>query len=280
MPSNANWLSRLAWIVLAGGPPVLVLGLSPGLVTTHPTVAAVLVLLYEIVLGVFSFAGKVVRELEQRWIQRTADLFDRTIRRRLSGFGRHYRDYVILSQRHIDTKGLATIGFYTPELDEVFVDVSLARRAPSQVPTDLLASLPVKVTERLSIHEFLDRREQQRLAVVGAPGSGKTTCSGTPPAWCAAGAAGGPRTSRCCCTCATTWTTSSPTRWWACPNCSARPSGRCRRRNRRAGSTCNCGTAAASCCWTAWTRSPGSRTAAASPTGWNSSPGTTAATTT
>jgi energy-coupling factor transporter ATP-binding protein EcfA2 len=175
MPNNINWLSRLAWIVLAGGPPVVILGLSPDLIRSHPTVAAILVLLYEIALGVLSFAGKVVHELEQRWIKQAADFFDRTIRRRLSGFGRHYRDYVIRSQRHVDLKGLATIGFYTPELDEVFVDVSLARRAPSQVPTDLLASLSVKVTERLSIHEFLNRREQQRLAVIGVPGSGKTT---------------------------------------------------------------------------------------------------------
>lgn len=31
MPSNTHWPSRLAWIILAGAPPVLLLGLSPGL---------------------------------------------------------------------------------------------------------------------------------------------------------------------------------------------------------------------------------------------------------
>ncbi|HEX3590374.1 MAG TPA: NACHT domain-containing protein [Pseudonocardiaceae bacterium] len=173
--SGPAWPIRLAWITVAGAPPVLVLGLSPGLVSTHPTVAVTLVLGYETALAVLSFAGRVVHELEERWTHRAVDIVDRTLRRRLSSFGTTYRNYVMRSLRYIDLRGLATVGFYTPELDDVFVDVSLTHRAPNQVATGLLARVPADVTERRSIHEFLNRRDASVLAVVGAPGSGKTT---------------------------------------------------------------------------------------------------------
>ena len=173
--SSTGWPIRLAWISVAGAPPVLVLGLSPQLVSTHPTVTTALILGYETALAVVSFAGRVVHELEERWTQRAVDLVDRTLRRRLSAFGTSYRKYVMRSLRYIDLRGLATVGFYTPELDEVFVDVSLTHRAPNQVATGLLAGVPAEVTERRSIHEFLNQRDASVLAVVGAPGSGKTT---------------------------------------------------------------------------------------------------------
>jgi energy-coupling factor transporter ATP-binding protein EcfA2 len=172
---TSAWSARLAWITCAGAPPVLILGLSPGVVSAHPTLAAVLVLLYEAALAVLSFAGRVAHELEQRWTQGVVDFVDHALRRRLSGFGRHYRSFVLRSLRYIDLKGLATVGFCTPELDDVFVDVSVARRSPNQVGTGLLACLPAEVTERRSVHEFLNKREPALLAVVGVPGSGKTT---------------------------------------------------------------------------------------------------------
>ncbi|WP_162794837.1 NACHT domain-containing protein [Nonomuraea lactucae] len=90
-------------------------------------------------------------------------------------FGRQYAQYVLSSLRFIDQKGLPTVGFHTPELDEVFVEVHLARRAPHDVSSDPLADLPGDVTERLSLGDFLDRPEPAILAVTGAAGSGKTT---------------------------------------------------------------------------------------------------------
>ena len=77
--------------------------------------------------------------------------------------------------RFIDLRALETVGPHTPELDEVFVDVSLVYRAPNEIAGGLLADLPAKVTDRHSIGDFLDRPEAKILAVVGVPGSGKTT---------------------------------------------------------------------------------------------------------
>ena len=88
---------------------------------------------------------------------------------------RHYRDFVLAGLRFIDQKGLATVGPFTPELREVFIDVSLASRPPHLVKEGLLADLPVNVTERKALSEFLDHPDPVVLAVIGAPGSGKTT---------------------------------------------------------------------------------------------------------
>ena len=86
-----------------------------------------------------------------------------------------YRGFVLAGLRFIDLKGLATVGPFTPKLDEVFVDVSLASRPPHLVQAGLLADLPADVNERRALREFLDGPEPVVLAVVGAPGSGKTT---------------------------------------------------------------------------------------------------------
>jgi hypothetical protein len=115
------------------------------------------------------------KQLWKRWRLRLVDRIDQVLRRKVSRFGRHYREFMLSSLRRIDVKGLATIGFYTPELDEVFVDVSLAYRAPHQIPEGVLTQTPADVTDRRSLKEFLDNEDPAVLAVVGVPGSGKTT---------------------------------------------------------------------------------------------------------
>lgn len=125
-----------------------------------------------VVLGAVVWLG---RQLWKRWRARILDRVDRMLSRQVSQFSRRYREFMLSNLRYIDVKGLATVGFYTPELDEVFVDVSLAYRAPHQVQDSLLAQLPAEVTDRHSISDFLDRPEPAVLAVIGAPGGGKTT---------------------------------------------------------------------------------------------------------
>ncbi len=76
--------------------------------------------------------------------------------------------------RFIDLKGLATVGPFTPELGDVFVDVNLARRAP-QIVTEDLSERSEDLPSRRAIGDFLGREKPAVLAVVGGPGSGKTT---------------------------------------------------------------------------------------------------------
>jgi hypothetical protein len=130
---------------------------------------------YEILLFIIGLFSGVASELRKRWQTRLTDRLDKALGRRLSRFDRRYREYVLSNLRFVDVKGLGTIGFYTPDLDEVFVDVSLDYRAPHQVPAGLLGDLPPDAESRHSISDFLNRKQPAVLAVLGAPGSGKTT---------------------------------------------------------------------------------------------------------
>lgn len=141
----------------------------------HPVLAVVLLGVYEVLVAVLLFAGKIATELRERWQERIVNRLDRALGQRLARFDKRYREFVLASLRFIDLKGLATPGPHTPELDEVFVDVSLAFREPSQASGSLLAALPAEVTDRHSIRDFLDDPQPVVLAVIGAPGSGKTT---------------------------------------------------------------------------------------------------------
>jgi hypothetical protein len=91
-----------------------------------------------------------------------------------SRFDRRYRDFVAGGLRYIDLKGLATVGFYTPELDEVFVDLSLMPSSPHDVPQGVLSGAPITGSVN-SLSDFLDRPEPALLVVVGGPGMGKTS---------------------------------------------------------------------------------------------------------
>ncbi|MEU5695219.1 NACHT domain-containing protein [Actinosynnema sp. NPDC020468] len=93
--------------------------------------------------------------------------------RGVTGFGRHYRAYLLHSLRYIDLKGLAVVGFHTPEFEDVFVHVSLSPQTPHNAPADLLGR--VDGAARHAVTDFLDRPAPEVLAIIGVPGSGKTT---------------------------------------------------------------------------------------------------------
>jgi hypothetical protein len=141
----------------------------------HPVAAAGLALAYGALLGVVALARKAAARPADRRLEQLGEAVDRALGRRLSRYGRRYREHVATSMRRIDTKGLATVGPHTPELDEVFVDVGLAPRAPHQVPGGVLADVPEDVTHRYALCDLLDHERPAALAVIGAPGSGKTT---------------------------------------------------------------------------------------------------------
>ncbi len=144
----------------------------------HPVLALLVLAGYELVVLGFGFVSKLVGgtadELRDRWKDPLARTIDEGTRRRLSRFERRYRESVLGSLRFIDLKGLATMGFYTPELDEVFVDVSLVHSDPSKVPTDVLGRPRVQPDRRF-IGDLFDRQRPVVLAVIGPPGCGKTT---------------------------------------------------------------------------------------------------------
>jgi hypothetical protein len=115
------------------------------------------------------------RKLWHRWRDRIVDRLDQALVRKISGFDRRYREHMLGSLRFVDQKGLATVGFHTPELDDVFVDVGLAYRAPHEVPDSVITELSLNLGDRHHLHKLLDKEKPVLLALIGAPGSGKTT---------------------------------------------------------------------------------------------------------
>ncbi|MEU5784876.1 NACHT domain-containing protein [Micromonospora lupini] len=158
--------------VLAGlGVPGLLAVWKSSLITDHPAAAIALAVLWEVCLGLFLLLTGVAG----RQLDRLGDALDNAATQRLSRYGRRYREFVLSSLRYVDAKGLATVGDQSPELEEVFVELSLVSRAPHDVPGSVLADTPLEVSDRVSVWTVLGDATPRVLAVVGGPGCGKTT---------------------------------------------------------------------------------------------------------
>ncbi|MFH8369016.1 NACHT domain-containing protein [Streptomyces sp. NPDC018031] len=174
---GAELLSRLGLAAASVLPPALLGAKFWSSVEAHPVGALLLLLGYAALLAVVAFLVKVYANVSDRWVGRAADALDGRLRRRISRFEREYRAFVLSHHRFIDLKGLATRGDYTPGLEEVFVDVSLVPRPAHEVSAESLAGTRQAgaVPVRRSIRDFLGEPAGTALAVIGAPGTGKTT---------------------------------------------------------------------------------------------------------
>jgi hypothetical protein len=181
MPGKDNgniWsggLPKLAWLVTLLLPPSAVAAVAHHFVRAHPVIAVFSITAYWAAVTVGRFAAGMARDLIQRRRASWLEGADRALGIRLTRFKGKYLDHLARSLQKIDQKGLSTPGFYTPDLDDVFIDVSLAARAPNQIRADLLADTAPEPAERRSIGDFLDGATPSVIAIVGAPGSGKTT---------------------------------------------------------------------------------------------------------
>ena len=116
--------------------------------------------------------GNQVRQIAP---DRLTDRLDAFLLRKESRFERAYREFFLTSLRFIDQKGMATVGPFTPELGEIFVDVNLLPRLVQQIRPDLLPEQAEDLPGRRGLGDFLGKEKPAVLAVVGGPGSGKTT---------------------------------------------------------------------------------------------------------
>ncbi|MFE0028396.1 NACHT domain-containing protein [Amycolatopsis sp. NPDC059021] len=173
MTDTGSSKKRVAGLAVLGSLPVVGLGVWWGTVAEDRVLTVVLSVCYLALLAMGGFFRDVWRELRQRWTGRVADRTDQAVRMRLSRYARRYRRVLAASLRYVDLRGLAVVGFYTPELDEVYVDVSLMYQAPDRVPAGLLTD--DSGTGRLKLGTLIGQPKPVVLAVLGAPGSGKTT---------------------------------------------------------------------------------------------------------
>ncbi|GAA2475511.1 NACHT domain-containing protein [Winogradskya humida] len=166
------WRTVLTLLVLFAAP--LVAGWR-ALVERSPGVALLVAAAWLGVVAAGWLFWRIASQSVDQHLGEWATAFDRLVRRRLSRYGKVYAQWVMDSRRFLDAKGLATVGMFSPEMDEVFVDVGLAARAPRQVHPGLVGPAPADDAQRRSIRDFLDHEQPVVLAVIGAPGSGKTT---------------------------------------------------------------------------------------------------------
>ena len=173
-------MSRAERTLIAGltmvGAPALIVAIWQDLLSQHPLAALAILIAWVVLVMIGSMIAPIAAEIVKRRLAQLATDFDQRLSRRISRYEHAYRTWILESpRRFLELKGLATPGDFTPELDDVFVDLSLAPQSPNLVPGGLLAGVPVDVTQRRSIWEFLNRPQPHTLAVIGAPGSGKTT---------------------------------------------------------------------------------------------------------
>ncbi|WP_433518107.1 NACHT domain-containing protein [Nonomuraea sp. CA-143628] len=168
-------LGRALLLGLAVAPPAALGVALWEWVRQNVTAAVLLAAGYELVLLAGGFAGKVFGDLQDRWVKTAADHTDELLRRTSSRFERDYRRQVRETVRFVDQKGLITRGD-APELEQIYVDVSLESRPPRETAGGaLVADLPAISHKRRSLGDFLQQGHPAVLALIGAPGTGKTT---------------------------------------------------------------------------------------------------------
>jgi NACHT domain len=132
---------------------------------------------------VIGFAGKVFGDLQNRWAGRVVEAVDRRMMWRTSR--RVYLRQLRASVQYMETVGVATQGEYVLRMHDVYVDVSLVPQ-PLHAATGepYLGTVPGGETgagagRRRSLESVLREVEQvsasRVLALIGGPGSGKTT---------------------------------------------------------------------------------------------------------
>ena len=161
-------------MMLAGYPVYLLLFNA-----THDLNAAIgISILYEIVVVVGGFMGKVWQRLESKWVERAADWIDLALQSLFSGYRRRYLEYLVYQHRAFDVKGLSTQGPYSLELEGVYVELGVDPTTASAASANPLNSLPEDLRSGThAIWQYLgsENAQARNYAILGAPGSGKTT---------------------------------------------------------------------------------------------------------
>lgn len=145
------------------------------LLASHRVEALLLAIVWLLLCLIVVLAQKALAAPFNQRLAQAGNAADRAAGWWLSGYRRRYRLWVVDTRRYVDIKDLATSGDHTPELEDVYVDVALVKRAPQQVSGNPLSEIPEDEAGRHSLSEFIGSQSRVVLAIVGPPGSGKST---------------------------------------------------------------------------------------------------------
>lgn len=114
-----------------------------------------------------------MKEFWGRYLPRAVDLLEKLVAGRL--IDSKYRRHIASTRRHVDLDGLGSIPYYTPEIDEVYIDVALAFQPPGTVRPGVLDKELPRFEGRCSLKSLVGQAKPRILVILGVPGGGKTT---------------------------------------------------------------------------------------------------------
>ncbi|MBO3748550.1 NACHT domain-containing protein [Streptosporangiaceae bacterium NEAU-GS5] len=166
-------LAKIGIALAALGPPALVgVGFWPD-VRSHPVLGALALAGYWLVLAILGFVRRVGAAVQDRWVDRAAAAVDDKLTALVAGHHGRYVKRLAASLRYVDMQGLATIGEYALELRDVYVDVALVPKAVHETANEPFLGSDGGPSERRLLRHVL--AVPGVYAVIGGPGSGKTT---------------------------------------------------------------------------------------------------------
>lgn len=131
-----------------------------------------------VTLGFFvRVASKAFGKLEDKCAERLAEWVDTSIGEMFSGYRRKYCEHLKYQHRVFDVKGLSTQGIFSLELEQVFVELSIAPQPANSANTNPLHPPSELGAGAHTLWEYANAPSwhRQHFAVIGPPGSGKTT---------------------------------------------------------------------------------------------------------
>ena len=181
MAGSGQELRRLGVVALVQMVPATITAAFWSGVRHHPVLATAGLAAFEVLVAAGLFVADVAMELRGRWVPKAADAVDGIMRRMWlhvrPQYETHYRAHLQECCKFVDLRGLRITSGYAPHLADVFVDVSLVPGPLHDATRVPLAGTPYEGHDRTrhSIRDFLAGSDSKCLAVIGAPGTGKTT---------------------------------------------------------------------------------------------------------
>jgi energy-coupling factor transporter ATP-binding protein EcfA2 len=148
-----------------------------GEVQKKPLATVLIALLYEFCVLLLALGQKIWIELEKDIVTATVRRIRNAVSSFALGFNRRYKQQVIFDYEIFNVRGLGMLNTYSLKLEHVFVDLRIDPSNPEKLNFDPIARKSFEGNR--PIWDFLrpdpDKTSRKALAIIGAPGCGKTT---------------------------------------------------------------------------------------------------------